>query len=160
MTIQPGEKIPAATVHEMTADGPVGVSTADLFGGKTVMLFGLPGAFTPTCSAQHLPGYLDLATQFKDKGVDEIMCFAVNDAFVMGAWGKDQSIDGKVRMIADGSAELTQKLGLELDLIERGLGVRCERFAMVVEDGTVKSLDVEAPGEFQVSSGAAQLSKL
>ena len=160
MTIQPGEKIPAATVHEMTADGPVGVSTADLFGGKTVMLFGLPGAFTPTCSAQHLPGYLGLATQFKDKGVDEIMCFAVNDAFVMGAWGKDQSIDGKVRMIADGSAELTQKLGLELDLIERGLGVRCERFAMVVEDGTVKSLDVEAPGEFQVSSGAAQLSKL
>ena len=160
MTIQPGEKIPAATVHEMTADGPASLSTADLFGGKTVMLFGLPGAFTPTCSAQHLPGYLDLATQFKDKGVDEIMCFAVNDAFVMGAWGKDQSIDGKVRMIADGSAELTQKLGLELDLIERGLGVRCERFAMVVEDGTVKSLDVEAPGEFQVSSGAAQLSKL
>ena len=160
MTIQPGEKIPAATVHEMTADGPAALSTADLFDGKTVMLFGLPGAFTPTCSAQHLPGYLDLATQFKDKGVDEIVCFAVNDAFVMGAWGKDLSVDGKVRMIADGSAELTQKLGLELDLIERGLGVRCERFAMVVEDGTVKSLDVEAPGEFQVSSAAAQLSRL
>lgn len=160
MTIQPGEKIPAATVHEMTKDGPAAVSTADLFGGKTVMLFGLPGAFTPTCSAQHLPGYLDLAAQFKDKGVDEIVCFSVNDAFVMGAWAKDLNVDGKVRMIGDGSGELTHKLGLELDLIARGLGTRCERFAMVVEDGTVKSIDVEAAGEFQVSSGAAQLSKL
>jgi len=160
MTVQPGDKIPAATVYEMTADGPANVSTADLFGGKTVMVFGLPGAFTPTCSAQHLPGYVGLAAQFKDKGVDEIVCFAVNDAFVMGAWGKDQNVAGKVRMIADGSADLTHKLGLELDLIERGLGMRCERFAMVVEDGTVKSIDIEAPGEFQVSSGAAQLSKL
>lgn len=160
MTVQPGDKIPAATVYEMTTDGPVDVSTADLFGGKTVMLFGLPGAFTPTCSAQHLPGYIALATQFKDKGVDEIVCFAVNDAFVMGAWGTEQNVAGKVRMIADGSGELTRKLGLELDLMGRGLGMRCERFAMVVEDGTVKSINVEAPGEFQVSSGAAQLSKL
>ena len=160
MTIKPGDKIPDATVHEMTADGPAAVSTADLFGGKTVMLFGLPGAFTPTCSAQHLPGYLDLSPQFKDKGVDEIVCFSVNDAFVMGAWAKDQNVGEKIRMVGDGSADLTQKLGLELDRTVSGLGMRCQRFAMVVEDGVVKSLDVEAPGEFQVSSGAAQLSKL
>jgi len=160
MTVQPGDKIPAATVYEMTADGSTKVSTADLFGGKTVLLFGLPGAFTPTCSAQHLPGYIGLAAQLKDKGVDEIVCFAVNDAFVMGAWGKDQNVAGKVRMIADGSSELTKKLGLELNRIDTGLGMRCQRFAMVVEDGTVKSIDVEAPGQFEVSSAEAQLSKL
>jgi len=160
MTIQPGEKIPAATVYEMGADGPGGVSTAELFDGKTVVLFGLPGAFTPTCSAQHLPGYVDLAAQFKAKGVDEIVCFAVNDAFVMGAWGKDQNAAGNVRMIADGSGLLTKQLGLELDLVEAGLGVRCTRFAMVVENGTVKSIDIEPAGEFEISSAASQLSKL
>lgn len=160
MTIQPGDKIPDATVYEMTADGPAGVTTAQLFGGKSVVLFGVPGAFTPTCSAQHLPGFKALADQFKAKGVDEVVCFAVNDPFVMGAWGKDQGIGDEVRMIADGSAELTQKLGLELDLVDRGLGVRSERFAMVVEDGVVKSIDVEPPGEFQISSAEAQLSKL
>ena len=160
MTIQPGDKIPDATVYEMTKDGPAGVTTDQLFGGKKVVLFGVPGAFTPTCSAQHLPGFKSLADQFKDKGVDEIVCFAVNDPFVMGAWGKDQGLHGEVRMIADGSAELTKKLGLELDLTERGLGVRSERFAMVVEDGVVKSIDVEPPGEFQVSSAETQLSKL
>jgi len=160
MTIQPGEKIPAATVYEMGADGPGGVSTAELFDGKTVVLFGLPGAFTPTCSAQHLPGYVDLAAQFKAKGVDEIVCFAVNDAFVMGAWGKDQNAAGNVRMIADGSGLLTKQLGLELDLVEAGLGIRCTRFAMVVENGTVKSIDIEPAGEFEISSAASQLSKL
>jgi len=160
MTIQPGEKIPAATVYEMGPDGPGGVSTAELFDGKTVVLFGLPGAFTPTCSAQHLPGYVDLAAQFKANGVDEIVCFSVNDAFVMGAWGKDQNAAGNVRMIADGSGLLTKQLGLELDLVEAGLGVRCTRFAMVVENGTVKSIDVEPAGEFEISSAASQLSKL
>lgn len=160
MTIQAGDTIPAATLYEMAADGPAAVSTDDLFNGKTVVLFGLPGAFTPTCSAQHLPGFKNLAAQFKAKGVDDIVCFAVNDAFVMGAWGMDQEVGDTVRMIADGSGDLTKKMGLELDLIDRGLGVRCERFAMVVENGKVKSIDVEAPGEFQVSSAEAQLSKL
>jgi len=160
MTIQPGDAIPAATLYEMGPDGPAAVSTDDLFKGKTVVLFGVPGAFTPTCSAQHLPGFKAQAAQFKAKGVDEIVCFAVNDAFVMGAWGKNQGITGEVRMIADGSGELTQKMGLELDLIKRGLGVRSERFAMVVEDGVVKSIDVEPPGEFHISSAEAQLSKL
>lgn len=160
MSIQPGDKIPAATLYEMGSDGPGGVSTDDLFGGKTVVLFGLPGAFTPTCSAQHLPGFVKMADQIKAKGVDEIVCFAVNDAFVMGAWGKDQGVGDKVRMIADGSAELTQKMGLELDLTEKGLGLRCDRFAMIIEDGTVKSIDREGPGEFEVSSAEAQLSKL
>lgn len=160
MTIKAGDKIPAATLHEMGPDGPAAVSTDDLFGGKKVVLFGVPGAFTPTCSAQHLPGFKNLADKFKAKGVDEIVCFAVNDAFVMGAWGKDQGIGGEVRMIADGSGDLTKKMGLELDLVERGLGVRSERFAMVVDDGVVQSIDVEAPGAFEVSSAEAQLSKL
>jgi len=160
MTIQPGDKIPAATLYEMGSDGPGGMSTDDLFSGKTVVLFGIPGAFTPTCSAQHLPGFVKMADQIKAKGVDEIVCFAVNDAFVMGAWGKDQNVDGKVRMIADGDAELTKKMGLELDLNGKGLGLRCDRFAMVVENGVVKSIDQEGPGEFEVSSAEAQLSKL
>lgn len=160
MTIQPGDKIPAATLYEMGPDGPGGLSTDDLFSGKTVVLFGIPGAFTPTCSAQHLPGFVKMADQIKAKGVDDIVCFAVNDAFVMGAWGKDQNVDGKVRMIADGDAELTKKMGLELDLSGKGLGLRCDRFAMVVENGVVKSIDQEGPGEFEVSSAEAQLSKL
>jgi len=160
MTIQPGDKIPGATLYEMGADGPGGITTEELFDGKTVVLFGIPGAFTPTCSAQHLPGFVRMADQIKAKGVDEIVCFAVNDAFVMGAWGKDQGVDGKVRMISDGDADLTKKMGLELDLNGKGLGLRCDRFAMVVEDGTVKSIDQEGPGEFEVSSAEAQLSKL
>ena len=160
MTIKAGDKVPAATLYEMGPDGPAAVSTDELFGGKKVVLFGVPGAFTPTCSAQHLPGFKNLAEQIKAKGVDEIVCFAVNDAFVMGAWGKDQGIGGEVRMIADGSGELTQKMGLELDLIGRGLGTRSERFAMIVDDGVVQSIDVEAPGVFEVSSAEAQLSKL
>lgn len=160
MTIKVGDAIPAATLYEMGPDGPAAVTTDDLFKGKTVMMFGVPGAFTPTCSAQHVPGFKQQADQFKAKGVDEIVCFAVNDPFVMGAWGKDQAVSGKVRMIADGSGELTKKMGLELDLIARGLGVRSERFAMLVKDGVVQSIDVEAPGAFEVSSAEAQLSKL
>lgn len=160
MTIKPGDKIPAATLYEMGKSGPVEVSTDALFSGKRVIVFGVPGAFTPTCSAQHVPGFKTHSDQFKAKGIDEIVCFAVNDPFVMGAWGKDQAIDGEMRMIADGSGELTQKMGLELDLVARGLGVRSERFAMVVKDGVVESIDVEAPGAFEVSSAEAQLSKL
>ncbi|MCW8914917.1 MAG: peroxiredoxin [Magnetovibrio sp.] len=160
MTIQPGDKIPEATLYEMGTDGPGGMSTTELFGGKTVVLFGIPGAFTPTCSAQHLPGYMDLASQIKAKGVDEIVCFSTNDAFVMGAWGKVQGVNGEVRMISDGDAELTKKMGLELDLHGKGLGLRNDRFAMVVKDGVVQSIDQEAPGAFEVSSAAAQLSKL
>lgn len=160
MTIKPGDKIPAATVYEMGSDGPGGVTTAELFDGKTVVLFGIPGAFTPTCSAAHLPGFVKFSEQIKAKGVDDIVCFAVNDAFVMGAWGKDQGTAGKVRMIADGSAELTKKMGLELDLTGKGLGLRCDRFAMVVKNGVVQSIDREAPGAFEVSSAEAQLSKL
>lgn len=158
MTIKAGDTIPAATVEEMTADGPIDVSTDALFAGKTVVLFGLPGAFTPTCSAQHLPGFKSLAAQFQAKGVDEIVCFSVNDVFVMGAWGKDQDVSGTVRMIADGDADLTHKLGLNIDLPRKG--TRCRRFAMVVKDGVVSSIDVEAPGAFEVSSAAVQLSKL
>lgn len=160
MTIKVGDKIPDATLYEMGKEGPAAVTTTDLFKGKTVVLFGLPGAFTPTCSAQHVPGFKAQAAQFKAKGVDEIVCFAVNDAFVMGAWGKDQAVGDTMRMVADGSGDLTKKMGLELDLVERGLGMRCERFAMVVKDGVVASIDVEAPGAFEVSSAEAQLSKL
>jgi len=160
MTIKAGDTFPSGTLYEMTAEGPSGVSTDDVFANKTVVLFALPGAFTPTCSAQHLPGYVALADQIKAKSVDEIICFAVNDVFVMGAWGKSQNVGDKVRMMADGSGLITQQLGLELDLIEAGLGTRCQRFAMVVENGTVKSIDVEAPGEFEISSAAHQLSRL
>jgi len=160
MSIRAGDKIPAATLFEMGADGPGPLSSEELFGGKTIIMFGLPGAFTPTCSAQHLPGFMNLTDQFKAKGIDEIVCFAVNDAFVMGAWSKDQGVAGKVRMIADGNAELTKKMGLEVDISVKGFGLRCARFAMVVKDGTVRSIDVERPGEFEVSSAEAQLSKL
>jgi len=160
MSICAGDKIPAATLFELGASGPGPLSSAELFAGKTIIMFGLPGAFTPTCSAQHLPGFANLADQFKAKGIDEIVCFAVNDAFVMGAWSKDQDVAGKVRMIADGTAELTKKMGLEIDMNAKGYGLRCARFAMVVKDGTVQSIDVERPGEFEVSSAEAQLSKL
>jgi len=158
MTIKAGDTIPTATLEEMTPDGPSSFSTDDLFKGKTVVVFGLPGAFTPTCSAQHLPGFKALSAQFKAKGVDEIHCFSVNDVWVMGAWGKDQAVGNDVRMIADGSAELSKLMGLDVDLPAKG--IRCKRFAMVVKDGVVKSIDVEAPGQFEVSSAEAQLSKL
>lgn len=160
MTIQPGDKIPAATLFEMGSSGPEALSTDDLFAGKTVIMFGLPGAFTPTCSAQHVPGFIAQSDAIRAKGVDDIICLSVNDAFVMGAWGKDQGVGDKIRMVADGSAELAQKMGLELDLTERGMGMRSDRFAMIVKDGVVQSIDREGPGEFEVSSAEAQLSKL
>lgn len=143
MTIKVGDRIPSATLHRMTADGPAEVSTEELFAGKRVALFALPGAFTPTCSAKHLPGFVANADALTAKGVDAIACVSVNDAFVMDAWGKDQNVGDKVMMLADGSAEFTRALGLELDLIARGLGVRSQRYSMVVEDGVVAALHVE-----------------
>jgi peroxiredoxin len=132
---------------------------SDLVKGKTIAIFGLPGAFTPTCSAQHLPGYIKLADQLKAKGVDEIWCISVNDAFVMGAWGRDQKATGIVRMMADGSAAFTKALGLEFDLVAKGFGVRSQRYSMLVQDGVVKQLNVEAGG-FDVSSAETLLKQL
>jgi len=160
MTIKAGDKIPSAKLKTMTAEGPKDVTTDEIFSGKKVVLFAVPGAFTPTCSAKHLPGFVEKAAQIKSAGVDTIACLAVNDAFVMGAWGKDQKVDSKILMLADGSAAFTKALGLELDLTGPGMGVRSKRYAMVVEDGVVKTLNVEAPGAFEVSSADAVLRAL
>ncbi|MAO91995.1 MULTISPECIES: peroxiredoxin [unclassified Hwanghaeella] len=160
MSIQEGEKIPAIALKKMGTNGPEEVDTAKYFAGSKVVLFSVPGAFTPTCSAKHVPGFVQNADALKAKGVDKIACLAVNDAFVMGAWGKDQGADDKVDMLADGSAAFTKALGLELDLVAAGLGVRGQRFAMVVDDGTVTHLAVEAPGAFEVSSAEAILKAL
>ncbi len=160
MTVQVGDSIPSATLNIMTADGPSAITTDDIFKGKTVALFGLPGAFTPTCSAQHLPGFVANADALKAKGVDSIVCLAVNDAFVMGAWGKDQNVGDKVTLVADGSAAFTKAAGLELDLTERGLGLRCQRFSMVVADGVVKSLNIDPAGTFEATSAEKILEQL
>jgi len=160
MTIQVGDKIPEITLYHMTDDGPAPINTSDIFRGKKVALFALPGAFTPTCSTKHVPGFVQKADEIKAKGVDTIACLSVNDAFVMGAWGKDQGVGDKVLMLADGSAELTKALGLELDLIPRGMGVRSDRYAMIVEDGVVKVLNREVPGAFEVSSAESILKAL
>ena len=157
MTIKVGDKMPDGQFMTMGEGGPQPVSTADLFGGKKVVLFGLPGAFTPTCSNQHVPGYVKNADALKAKGVDTIACMSVNDAFVMGAWGKNQNVGDKVMMLADGSADYTGKLGLGLDLTARGMGKRCTRFSMLVENGVVKSLNLEeSPGEAK-NSGAENM---
>jgi peroxiredoxin len=160
MTIAVGDKIPSAKLKIMTAEGPKDISTDEIFGGKKVVLFAVPGAFTPTCSAKHLPGFVEKASQLKDKGVDTIACLAVNDAFVMGAWGKAQNTDGKVLMLADGAAAFTKQLGLELDLSGPGMGIRSKRYAMVVDNGVVKAINVEAPGAFEISSADAILRAL
>jgi peroxiredoxin len=160
MTIQVGDSIPAAKLMQGTAEGPKEISTEELFGGKTVVLFGVPGAFTPTCSAKHLPGFVTQYDALKAKGADVVACMAVNDAFVMGAWGKDQGVGDKVVMIADGSAELTKKLGLELDLTARGLGIRSQRFALIAKNGKVTHVAVEAPGAFEVSKAESVLAAL
>ncbi len=167
MTIKVGDKVPDATLTEFIEVegngctlGPNAFKVSDMVKGKKIALFGLPGAFTPTCSAKHVPSYLDNHAALKAKGVDEIWCFAVNDAFVMGAWARDQKAGGKIRFMADGSAEYTRKLGLELDLTARGLGVRCNRFSMYVVDGVVKTLNVEGPGKFEVSDGATMLKQV
>ncbi len=160
MTIKVGERIPSATLYQMTENGPEAITTDEIFKGKKVVLFALPGAFTPTCSAKHLPGFVGKADEIKAKGVDTIACLSVNDAFVMGAWGKDQGAGDKVLMLADGSAELTKAMGLELDLTPRGLGVRSDRYAMIVEDGEVTLLNREAPRAFDVSSAETVLAAL
>ena len=160
MTIQVGDSIPSAKLMQGTAEGPKEISTEALFGGKTVVLFGVPGAFTPTCSAKHLPGYVQNYDALKAKGVDTVACMAVNDAFVMGAWGKDQGVGDKVMMLADGSADFTKKLGLELDLVARGLGIRSQRFVLVAKDGKVTHIAVEAPGAFEVSKAETVLASL
>ena len=166
MTIQIGDRLPEGSLQEFIdvetegcALGPNTFNVADLVKGKTIAIFGLPGAFTPTCSAQHLPGYVQLADQLKAKGVDEIWCISVNDAFVMGAWGRDQKATGIVRMMADGSATFTQALGLEFDLVAKGFGVRSKRYSMLVQDGVVKQLNVESGG-FDVSSAETLLKQL
>lgn len=160
MTIKVGDRIPSATLRRMTADGPAEISTEELFGGKRVALFALPGAFTPTCSAKHLPGFVANADALKAKGVDAIACVSVNDAFVMDAWGKDQNVGDAVMMLADGSAEFTRALGLELDLIARGLGVRSQRYSMVVEDGVVAALHLEESPGLNVSDAETLLGDL
>jgi len=161
MTIEVGDEIPSATLYQMTPEGPKPVGTDDVFKGKRVVLFALPGAFTPTCSAAHLPGYVVKADDLRGKGIDSIVCLSVNDAFVMDAWGKSQNVEDDVTMLADGSGEFTRAVGMELDLSERGLGVRSKRYAMVVEDGVVKHLNVEPdPGKLSNASAETVLGLL
>ena len=167
MTINIGDRLPAGQLQEFVETESAGCSIGPnrfdidkLVKGKTIVVFGVPGAFTPTCSSQHVPGFLRHYDDLRSKGIDEIWCFSVNDAFVMGAWARDQKTAGKIRMMADGSAEYTTKLGLEFDLRAGGLGVRCQRFSMLVQDGVVKKLNVEAPGKFDVSSAEAMLRQL
>jgi len=159
MSIAVGDRIPSVTLAHMTESGPQEISTDTLFGGRKVVVFALPGAFTPTCSAAHLPGYVVHADAIKARGVDEIVCLSVNDAFVMDAWGKAQNAEA-IHMVADGSANFAQAVGLELDLTARGMGVRSQRYAMVVDDGVVSALAVEAPGQFEVSSAERVLAAL
>ena len=162
-----GQKLPNATLYEFLNEesegctlGPNAFEVDKLVAGKKIVIFALPGAFTPTCSAKHVPGYVEHFDAIKAKGVDEIWCISVNDPFVMGAWGRDQKVGKKIRMMGDGSGEFTKKMGLELDLMARGLGVRSDRYAMIVENGVVKSLDREAAGKFEVSDAASILKNL
>lgn len=160
MAIKEGDKIPSGTVTMMTGEGPKPVSTDDLFKGKKVVVFAVPGAFTPTCSAKHLPGFVEKSQEIKAKGVNTIACIAVNDAFVMDAWGKSQNTAGKVEMLADGSSKFTDALGLGMDLTDRGLGKRSRRYSMIVDDGVVKKLNLEEGGAFQVSDAQTILKQL
>jgi peroxiredoxin len=160
MSINIGDKLPSGTFKVMGKDGPEALTTDQLFNGKTVVLFSVPGAFTPTCSAKHLPGFVEQAAQIKAKGVDTIACMAVNDVFVMNAWGKASGTGDKVTMLADGSGEYARKLGLDLDLNSAGMGLRSKRFALVARDGVVTHIHVEAPGEFKVSSAEHVLGEL
>lgn len=159
MTIQVGERLPKVTLFTMTADGPDQVDTETYFAGRTVALFALPGAYTPTCSARHLPGYVEKADQLTAKGVEEIACTSVNDAFVMSAWGKSSGADG-VTMLADGNGDFAKALGLDMDASKFGMGLRSQRYAMLVEDGVVKQLHVEQPGAYEVSSADYLLSQM
>jgi peroxiredoxin len=162
--IQIGDKLPAGKLQEYIevegggcSIGPNSFDIGDSTAGKTIAIFGLPGAFTPTCSAKHVPGYVEKHAALKAAGVDEVWCVSVNDAFVMGAWGRDQKTDGKVRMMADGSAEFAKATGLTLDLAARGMGLRSQRYSMLVVDGAVKTLNIEAPGKFEVSGADTML---
>lgn len=160
MTIKVGDTIPSMKVMMATPDGPKEVSTDEIFKGKKVVLFAVPGAFTPTCSAKHLPGFVEHASEIKAKGVDTIACIAVNDAFVMGAWARDTGAEGRVLMLADGSGQFTKAMGLELDLVARGLGVRSQRFALVAQDGKITYLAIEPPGGFDASRAEAVMEHL
>lgn len=167
MTIKTGDKLPAGTLWEFIEEetpgcsvGPNSFDVQQQTKGKRVAIFGLPGAFTPTCSAKHLPSYIAHADKLKSKGIDEIWCVSVNDAFVMGAWGREQCAKGKVRMMGDGSGQYTKALGLELDLNARGLGMRMQRFSMVVDDGVVKVLNIEEPGKYEVSGAEKMLEQV
>ena len=167
MTIKVGDKLPEGTIQEFVevegngcSIGPNTFKVEDQVKGKKIAIFGLPGAFTPTCSAKHVPSYLNNIDALKKKGVDEVWCFSVNDPFVMGAWARDQKANGKIRFMADGAAEYTKKLGLDFDLTGRGLGMRCQRFSMIVDDGVVKSLNIEAAGKYEVSGAETMLEQL
>ena len=165
--IQVGDKLPAGSLQEFIEVegngctlGPNSFDIAQSTAGKTIALFGLPGAFTPTCSAKHVPGYVEKYDELKKAGIDEIWCVSVNDAFVMGAWGRDLKAGGKVRMMADGSADFAKATGLTLDLTARGMGLRSNRYSMLVEDGVVKTLNVEGPGKFEVSDAGTMLQQV
>jgi glutaredoxin/glutathione-dependent peroxiredoxin len=161
-----GDKLPEATLMETTEFGdacpvsPKPVNTTEAAKGKRIVLFGLPGAYTPTCSAKHVPGYVAHLDDLKARGVDEVWCVSVNDAYVMAAWGREQNAIGKVRMLGDGSAELAQKLGLEADLTKSGMGIRSRRFSLLIEDGVVKQVNVEQAGKFEVSNAEMMLTQL
>ena len=158
--IKQGDTLPSQKLMQATPDGPREVSTEDLFRGKRVVMFATPGAFTPTCSARHLPGFNENLDALKAKGVDQVVCMAVNDAFVMGAWAKSQDVNPDIVMLADGSGQFTRALGLELDLTQRGLGLRSQRFALVADDMRVTHLAVEQPGDFDVSRAETVLASL
>jgi glutaredoxin/glutathione-dependent peroxiredoxin len=167
MTIKVGDRLPAGKLSEFIAVetegcpiGPRDWTIEELTKGRKIAIFGLPGAFTPTCSAKHVPSYVASREALRAKGIDDVICMAVNDAFVMGAWAKDQKTEGKVRLMGDGSADYTKALGLEFDLTARGLGLRCQRFSMVVDDGVVTVLNLEAPGKYEVSDAQTMLKQL
>jgi peroxiredoxin len=167
VSIKVGDRLPEGNLTEFYEQeapgcsvGPNSFHVSDLVKGRRIVVFGLPGAFTPTCSAKHVPGYVQAHDRLKAKGIDEVWCVSVNDAFVMGAWGRDQRSGGKVRMMADGSATYTKALGLEMDLTARGMGVRSQRYSMLVDDGVVKALHVEQPGKFEVSDAETMLRSL
>ena len=160
MTVQAGDRVPAVKLKSMTKDGIKDFTTDDIFKGKKVAIFGLPGAFTPTCSAKHLPGFLAHYDKFKEKGVDSIVCISVNDAFVMDAWGKAQNVGDKVMMLADGNADFAKAMGIEMDGTGFGMGLRMKRFSMYVVDGEVKTFNLEKPGAFEVSTVETMLTQI
>jgi len=160
MTIKAGDKMPSGTLTQATKDGPQKINTDDYFKGRKVVLFSVPGAFTPTCDAKHLPGFVEKAGDLRAKGVGAIACLAVNDAFVMDAWGKSQNTEGKVDMLADGNAEYTRALGLELDASGFGMGTRGRRFSLLIDDGVVKQANIESGGEFTISGAEHLLAQL